>query len=326
VTHCCGGASAANEQGSGSAAGMRNRETFMAADYDTGFSEHHYRTNDGLKLYVRRYAATHGERTATPVVCLPGLTRNSRDFHQLALMLAEGRYGAARTVYAFDYRGRGRSEWASDKQSYNILTEADDVVAGCAALQIDRAVFIGTSRGGLILHVLAGLRPTLIAGTILNDIGPVIEAAGLAQIRSYLTRGARPKNWKEAADILKETHGGSFTTLTDADWQDMAHAIYAPRGRKIAADYDPAIARQLMEINFDQPLPALWPQFEGLKAFPIMVIRGANSTLLSAATLEEMQTRNPNARAITVEAQGHAPLLHLGGLPQQIAGFIGDIE
>ncbi|MGR6431450.1 alpha/beta fold hydrolase [Rhizobium sp. PAMB 3174] len=298
----------------------------MAADYDTGFSEHHFRTNDGLKLYVRRYAAANGHDDLTPVVCLPGLTRNSRDFHQLALVLSQCDMGPARTVYVFDYRGRGRSEWASDKASYNILTEADDVVAGCAALQVDKAVFIGTSRGGLILHVLAGLRPTLIAGTILNDIGPVIEAAGLAQIRSYLSRGARPKTWKEAADILKETHGGSFTVLAESDWQDMAHAIYAPRGRKIAADYDPAIAKQLMNINFDAPLPALWPQFEGLTAFPMMVIRGANSTLLSASTLEEMQKRNPKAQSITIDGQGHAPLLHLGSLPHQIAGFLGQID
>ena len=154
---------------------------------------------DGLKLYARVYEPAR-EVKSLPLVCLPGLTRNARDFHELALV-ACGTSGNAAAVISFDYRGRGLSAYDPDFTHYNIGTEAGDVIAGLGVLGIDRAVFLGTSRGGLIIHILAAIAPQLLAGVILNDIGPEIAPAGLMQISQYLSNPRMPKSWTEAAEI-----------------------------------------------------------------------------------------------------------------------------
>lgn len=276
---------------------------------------------DGLKLYVRihhpqmRPAGAH-----LPIVCLPGLSRNGRDFRQLAHFLEEDPT-ADRRIVCLDYRGRGRSDWDPDPSRYTVPVEAGDVLAVCAALDIDRAIFIGTSRGGLILHILAAIKPDLIAGSVLNDIGPVIESAGLADIRTYLTASRVPESWDEAALMLKETHGESFPALNAEDWMDMALAIYREVDGRIVADFDPALLDPLRDLNLDEPLPDLWPQFELLAKAPVLAIRGARSKLLSAETLREMRRRSDQVETLTVEGQGHAPLLHLSGLGEEITRF-----
>ncbi len=143
-----------------------------------------YDAPDGLKLYARVYEPAR-EVDSLPLVCLPGLTRNARDFHELALVLSE-HPETPRRVISFDYRGRGLSAYDPDFTHYNIGTEAGDVIAGLGVLGIDRAVFLGTSRGGLIIHILAAIAPQLLAGVIFNDIGPEIAPAGLLQISQYL--------------------------------------------------------------------------------------------------------------------------------------------
>lgn len=288
--------------------------------------EERYLTSpDGLKLFVRIYrpAAAAGDERL-PIVCLPGLSRNGRDFHQLALLLSRAP-DAGRRVVCLDYRGRGHSDRAPDPAQYTVPVEAGDVIAICAALGIDRAIFIGTSRGGLILHVLAGLKPELIAGSVLNDIGPVVERAGLAQIRTYLSASPAPSSWGEAARILKQTHGQSFPVLGDDDWQDMAFAIYREIDGRIVPDFDPALLNPLRDLDLSQPLPDLWPQFDLLAKKPVLAIRGGLSMLLSAATHGEMRKRSPQVERRVVEGQGHTPLLHLDGLPEDITRFAGRI-
>lgn len=284
------------------------------------FTAFFYSASDGLKLHARVYDAG-AAAGALPVVCLPGLTRNARDFHELALHLSTGA-ATRRRVVAFDYRGRGLSARDRNWRNYNPVVEAGDVMAGLAALGIGDAAFIGTSRGGLVVFALAALRPALLKAVVLNDIGPVVEGAGLAQIRAYLERAPRPRDMAEAAALQKAVQGAAFPALADADWQRMAAAFYSEKNGRIAADFDPALLKTLKGIDLSRPLPQAWPQFAALRAIPVMAIRGENSSLLSAGTLREMANRHPDMRSLTVAGQGHAPLLETAGLPGRIAAFL----
>lgn len=297
----------------------------MRSDDQSGFIARTIAAPDGLQLYIRDYS---GGRSATlarpPIVCLPGLTRNSRDFHQLALLLSRDPT-VPRRVITLDARGRGSSERDADKSHYNLAVEAQDVLAVCAALDIPQAIFIGTSRGGLVLHVLAASRPDVLKAVILNDIGPVLEKVGLVDIRDYLNSDRKPADWDEAVDILRENHGGAFTALSDEDWQDMARAIYVFGDGKPVADYDAAIAAQMQSLDLEAPFPDLWPQFEGFQGMPLMVIRGENSKLLTTATTAEMASRHQGAVIRIATGQGHAPILHLGDIPDAIRSFLSAV-
>lgn len=288
------------------------------ADQDT-FEHFFYSAPDGLQLHACVYGKPR-EDTLT-VVCLPGLTRNARDFHELALTLA-----ANRRVVAFDYRGRGRSQYDPDWRNYHVAVEAADIVAGLDALGIEQAAFIGTSRGGIIIHILAATRPAVLAAVVLNDVGPVLEGEGLAQIRAYLEGAPTPKNFAEAVAIQRAAHGSAFTALETADWERMVRALYRDERGVPVADFDSKLLNVLKDFDPNKPLPELWPQFEDLAGVPLLAIRGANSKLLSAATLADMARRHPDCRAITVEGQGHPPLLETGELPGIIADFIKRAE
>ncbi|MCR5859045.1 alpha/beta fold hydrolase [Mesorhizobium sp. J428] len=288
-----------------------------------GYEDFHYSSTDGLKLYARIY----GERnpSALPAICLAGLTRNAADFHDLALYLAR-HPKTPRQVVAFDYRGRGRSAYDRDWQNYNVVIESGDILAGLAAMGIEHGGFIGTSRGGLIIHVLAAMRPAVLKAVVFNDIGPVVEGAALAQIRAYLERAPKPRTFAEAVEISRAAQKDNFPALTDADWERMARAFYREENGTLVADFDPALLNTMSSIDLNKPLPQMWPQFEGLRGIPVLAIRGENSKLLSAETLEEMARRHPAMETITVEGQGHAPLLETGDLPERIARFLEKAE
>lgn len=274
---------------------------------------------DGLTLRGRIYGS---ERAAGTVVCLAGLTRNGRDFHQLAEILSGDPVWPWRVI-TIDSRGRGLSDRDPDKSRYTIPVEANDVPTVCDSLGIERATFIGTSRGGLLLHLIAGHRPSLLAGVILNDVGPAIEREGLRHIQAYLGRKrSEPRDWAEAIAAVRADHDAAFPLLSDSDWRDMGRALYRETEQGITPDYDPAIAAQLVSADLSQPMPDLWPQFEAFSPTSLMVIRGEHSRLLSEATVDEMARRHPGLRVATATGQGHAPLLHLGNLPQEIIGFL----
>ena len=289
----------------------------MVADYAGGFTGHFIKTADGLSIHVRIYGA---HLPGPPVVCLPGLTRNSRDFHQLALILSQSTDPSK--VITIDSRGRGLSDRDDDKSRYTLPIEALDVIAVLDALAIDRAAFIGTSRGGLILHLLAVSHPERLAAVILNDIGPVIEVEGLKQIQAYLGPERQPSSFDEAALLLEKVHGPAFPALSPQDWRDMADAIYRQVHGRIIADFDSAIAEQFRDADLSQPLPDLWANFGAFADVPLMAIRGETSRLLSADTLAEMERRHPGMIAVTAAGQGHAPILHLGGIAERILDFI----
>ncbi|WP_027053371.1 alpha/beta fold hydrolase [Mesorhizobium erdmanii] len=290
---------------------------------DDGFSDFFYTAPDGLKLHARVYGEANSGHW--PVVCLPGLTRNARDFHELAVYLST-RSAMPRKVVAFDYRGRGRSAYDPDVSHYNVGVEAGDILAGLAALDIAEAAFIGTSRGGLIIHVLGALRPAALRAIVLNDIGPVIEPAGLAHIQSYLERTPKPKTFAEVVAAQRSIHGKDFPALTDLDWTRMVGALYRETDQGLLPDFDPKLVDTVAGLDLSQPLPALWPQFDVLAAIPLLTICGANSRLLSAETMRQMREHHPAMEAITVEGQGHAPFLETGNLPGDIADFLARAE
>ncbi len=265
-----------------------------------------YTSSDGLTLYARHYRSP-GAR-ARPAVCLPGLTRNSADFHDLARFLAR-HPSRPREVYCPDYRGRGKSDFDPDWHNYSPLTELRDVLDLIAIAGLERAALIGTSRGGIISMIMAAIRPNAIGALVLNDIGPVIETAGLARIMGYAGKIPLPGDWDEATELVRSMNMRFFTTLADADWQELARQFFGEADGRPAPGYDPNLAKALSEIDISQKIPTMWPQFEALKNVPVLVLRGENSDLLSARTVAEMADRHPRLASVTVHAQGHAPLL-----------------
>jgi pimeloyl-ACP methyl ester carboxylesterase len=273
---------------------------------------------DGLKLHVRSYGPRNA--AALPVICLPGLARTGADFEALATALA-GDARAPRRVFAMDSRGRGRSDYDRNPANYSLPVELADLLAVLTALGIARAVFIGTSRGGILTMLLATVRPTVIAGCVLNDIGPVIDPKGLMRIKSYVGRLPRPASFHEAADILRRLFGGQFSKLSDDDWVAFARRTFTETGGRIVPDYDVKLGTNLKGINPDRPLPALWKEFDALARVPVMVIRGGNSDILSAATVEAMRARRSSLDVVEVPDQGHAPLLEGTEIIGRIASF-----
>jgi pimeloyl-ACP methyl ester carboxylesterase len=274
---------------------------------------------DGLKLHVRAW----GTRTAPglPVICLPGLARTTADFDTLAAALTRP-VPAPRAVYALDYRGRGRSEYDRDPSNYNFAVELADLIAVITALGIGRAVFVGTSRGGILTMLLAAARPGAIAGAVLNDIGPVIEPKGLVRIKGYVGKLPQPTSFDDAATVLRRLFGAQFPALTEDDWRAFAYRTFEQRDGQLVPNYDPRLAETLRGVDVEAPLPALWNEFGALAAVPVMVIRGANSDILSPATVKAMRARHKTLKTIDVADQGHAPLLAEPALMGRIESFV----
>jgi pimeloyl-ACP methyl ester carboxylesterase len=258
--------------------------------------------------------------SAVPVVCLPGLARTTADFEALAPALACSE--SKRRVIAIDSRGRGQSEYDADPQNYNLAIELADVVAILTALEIGPAVFFGSSRGGLLSMLLAAAQPTAIAGVVLHDIGPVIEPKGLARIRSYVGKLPQPGSFAEGAEILRRLYDAQFPKLTPEHWIAAAQRTWKADHGVLVPTYDVRLARTLAEFDIERPLPTMWNEFDALARVPVLVIRGVNSDILSAATVRGMRARHPALKYIEVPDQGHVPLLEGAEFFQQLAAFV----
>ncbi len=282
-----------------------------------------YRSHDDLCLYARKYG---GENLpGRPLLCLAGLTRNGRDFHALATALAQNPV-QPRPVYCIDYRGRGRSEWDQDWRNYSAYTELLDTVSFLTLSGLTNIAVAGTSRGGIIAMMLAVMRPAAIGCAILNDIGPVIQTAGLARIMGYAGKIPVPRDWDEATSIVYEMYRRQFTALGDHEWAVFARQLFNEENGKPAAAYDPLVGKALSEVDIAKPVPTMWEHFEALLKVPLMVLRGENSDILSAPTVREMQERHQDMAPVLIRNEGHAPLLNDRFSQRLIADFLADAD
>jgi pimeloyl-ACP methyl ester carboxylesterase len=266
------------------------REAFIAAP-------------DGLQLYYRDYD-TAGSGL-TPVLCLAGLTRNARDFEGLADHLAQ-----TRRVICADMRGRGRSAYDPNWANYSIPIETGDVLALCASLGLEKVIIVGTSRGGLIASVIAAMKPALLKGVVLNDVGPELDPRGLARIASYVGKqDAAPADWSAAVAGIKAVNGGMFD-MDDSQWMAVTRAIFRDEGGKPVLDHDSRIGDATRAAMAQPQAFDSWALFGAFATIPLLVLRGANSDILSAETVAKMRALKPDLQSAEIPGRGHAPLLN----------------
>jgi len=271
---------------------------------------------DGLRLHYRDHA---GSRDSPPLLCLHGLTRNARDFARFA-----DRQSPRRRVIALDFRGRGLSDYDPLPARYTPLTYAADVLQLLDQLALDRAVFVGTSLGGLVTMTLAAMAPQRIAASILNDIGPELSAAGLDRIGSYVGKGGPFASWEEAADALARYSGNAHPDYGRDDWLGMARRVCREEQGRIVLDYDMAIALPF-QTKGPAPHVDLWPLFRSLGRTPLLVVRGAKSDLLTADTAIRMKHEVPDMKLAIVPGIGHAPELSEPEASAAIDEFLGSL-
>jgi pimeloyl-ACP methyl ester carboxylesterase len=287
-------------------------------DTPTTFADRRWTSTDGLQLYARDYPAI-GEEVGLPVICLHGLTRNARDFEDLAPLIAQW----GRRVVVPDVRGRGRSDHDPDPRRYQPRTYARDVAAMLDSLAIPRAIFIGTSMGALITMALVGSRPKAIAAAIINDAGPIIAPEGIERILAYAGKPDPVRTWAEAADYARKTNGAALPGLDDGAWDRVAGRLFRDGENGPVLDYDPAIARV---IGQRPPRLAGWIAtflFKRLaRGRRLMLIRGAQSDIITAEIAERMQRMAPSLECIAVPGVGHAPMLDEPEAVDAIARFL----
>ena len=271
----------------------------MAATYE----DRYWTSSDGLNLHYRNYPGPDGG-TKLPVLCMHGLTRNARDFGALAEELS-----ATRRVIVTEMRGRGMSDYAPDSDTYSPVTYVGDVEKLLAEEGIARFAVVGTSMGGLMTMLMAAREPGRMSAVVMNDIGPEVDAAGLARISGYVGQGRSYPTWVHAARGLAEAHEAAFPDYDLDQWLEMAkRTMVVSQSGRIVFDYDMAIAEPFAKPGNAAP-PNLWLAFEALRDVPMLLVRGGLSDLLSAETVRQMGLRNPAMRTVIVPRVGHAPTL-----------------
>ncbi len=258
-----------------------------------------YQSDDDLRLYARDYPSATAD--APVILCLPGLTRNSKDFVTLANALQQ-----THRVICPDQRGRGRSARDTDADRYRPDQYVLDMRTLLDLLHIPEVVVIGTSLGGLMAILMMATLPTRIKAAVLNDIGPEIDPRGVARIAEYVGKTAPANTWEEAATQTAITNGAAFPDFSRNDWNAMARDLYIQEGNLPVLDYDPAIAQGLATGT---AAPNLWPLFDSVGQKPMLVIRGADSDILSLETMAEMSRRLPHLVSLNIAGRGHAPTL-----------------
>ncbi|MEM1361143.1 MAG: alpha/beta hydrolase [Pseudomonadota bacterium] len=275
----------------------------------------HFQTSDGLSL------AYDDAGDGLPLLCLAGLTRNMTDFDFVRPHLLK-----QCRVIRLDSRGRGRSDFDKDYMNYNILRESEDVLELLDHLGIAQTAILGTSRGGMIAMVLGSGHPDRLLGACLNDIGPMIEPAGLAHIFGYLSVVPPQKTLDEAARAIQETYAAKFPTVDLARWRAHVDHIYKQGATGLELRYDAQLRKSLIEQSAGDTLPSMWPLFDAFKGLPIALIRGENSDILSAETKAEMVKRRPDMLHTTVPDRGHVPFLDEPEALDLLTQFIQRLE
>ncbi|MDR7060379.1 MAG: alpha/beta fold hydrolase [Sphingopyxis sp.] len=269
------------------------------------WSDHYWWSSDGVRLHARVYAGPEGSESAPPLLCMPGLARNARDFEDLAPHLAQ-----YRKVIVIEFRGRGESAFAKDPMTYVPLTYVQDVVAMLDELGIERFAAIGTSLGGLVAMLLAAALPGRLVGAVLNDVGPELQTAGLERIRDYIGAGGSQPTWMHAARAFAELNGAVYPGYEIHDWLRLTkrtHRLTA-EGR-IVTDYDKQIAAPLRVPGGGDAAMDLWPIYRALGDVPLLILRGELSDILARSAGEKMVAELPRARLVEVPGVGHAPTM-----------------
>lgn len=281
------------------------------------FVERRWRTADGLSLYARDYAGAAGD-ARLPVICLHGLTRNSRDFEWIAPHMA----GLGRRVLALDMRGRGQSD-RDPAENYDIAAYVGDVLRLMDALGMARAVFVGTSMGGLITIELGARHPERVAAAVINDIGPQLSLVGLGRIAGYVGQGAPLPDWQAAADACARMNADVFAHYGPEQWMAMARRLFRQQDGQVVLDYDPAIASALARIVAD---PDPWGKWHGFAdARPVLLLRGTCTDLLDLDVAEAMVAGKPAARLAPVAGVGHAPMMDEPDAVAAMEAFLADL-
>lgn len=274
-----------------------------------------WESDDGLKLHYRDYPArgpAAGGAATVPVICIPGLTRNARDFGRLAEDLSDNR-----RVICIELRGRGESEFARDPATYVPMHYVADLEGFFAQTGIERAVFFGTSLGGIVTMLSALSAPQRIAGALLNDIGPVVQRAGLERILEYVGQGRSFPTWMHAARALQEVHGAVYPHWKIEEWIAFAKQLMELGGNgSVRFDYDMRIAEAFARSgnpSHDRSIIGaddLWPAYDALEGRPVLVVHGETSDILSGTVAREMVGRIPDVELVTVSEIGHTPTLN----------------
>lgn len=283
------------------------------------FTEYHYTSDDGLSLFYRQYGS--GGDT---ILCLHGLTRNSRDFHEIASHLAP-RF----SILCPDLRGRGRSAWDSNWRQYHPATYIRDAWALADQLGIARLTILGTSLGGLLGMIMASQQPERIRGLVLNDIGPEIDPTGYSRILASLGRHSRVENWQDAARQCKEAYSLALPDMSQEFWANFARRSYREGANGIPEpDMDPNVARAILEGNPGRVAGVPVDPWEAFRAVgvPCLVLRGELSDCLSRETVDRMAEVKPDLKRVTVPNRGHAPLLDEPVSVTSIDGFLGQLD
>ena len=278
-------------------------------------------TSDELSLYARDYAGAEGA-ARLPVIAIHGLTRNSADFGTVAPLIA----ATGRRVLALDVRGRGRSDRAADPMTYQPPVYAKDVLALLDQAGVGRAVFLGTSMGGLITMARTAMAPDRVAAAILNDIGPEVAPEGLARIASYTGQTVEIRSWDDAADYARRTNGAALPHYGPDDWLAFARRVFreGPDGVPVL-DYDPDITVPMRAAGKDALVPDLWPAFRHLaEGRKLLLVRGATSDLLSSDIAGRMREAAPEMKFVEVPGVGHAPMLDEPAARDAILDFLSD--
>lgn len=285
------------------------------------YDERRWTSPDGLSLHVRDYPPAGNER-GIPVICLHGLTRNGRDFDDVAPLLA----GLGRRVLVPDMRGRGQSDWDPDPTRYQPRIYARDVQDMMASSGIERGVFLGTSMGGIITLTLSAIAPARVAAAILNDVGPLVAQAGIARILAYVGRPARQADWTAAADHVRRVLASSYPGFTAEDWHRYAQRSFRQDGGDLIFDYDPAISVPLRP-------PGRLARWLAVRSFrrlartrPTLLVRGALSDIIPVDIADKMQGLAPAMQRVDVPGVGHAPLLTEPEAVDAITNFLRTVS
>jgi len=274
--------------------------------------ERWFSTGDGLSLFIRDWGDPYDDHV--PVLCLPGLTRNSQDFSTLARRLAP------RRVVCPDMRGRGRSDYAKDWQTYNPSIYLDDIRQLLAASGLHRVIIVGVSLGGLLGLSIAAAYPSVLAGLIINDIGPDIGSKGAGRILDYISRDRPQPDWPSAVAHLRAALP-DLTLADDEEWLTFTQATYREGDDGLLHfDWDINLAKPI--ANPPEPIPDLWPLWQAVRTIPVLAIRGAASDILSAETFARMQAEKPDMIPITVPGTGHCPTLNEPPVRKAIDDFL----